>query len=175
MDILKRFCHCPVCGSARFEANSAKSLLCGDCGFEYFVNPSSANVAIITNERGQILVTRRKKDPAKGTLDLPGGFADMRETAEEGVKREVMEETGLTVTRAEYLFSKPNSYRYSGIDIPTLDLFYRCEVESTSTLQANDDAAEAFWAYPADIRPEAFGLGSIREGIGQYLKSSTQP
>lgn len=175
MDILKRFSHCPVCGSRHFEANSAKSMRCSDCRFEYFVNPSSANVAIITNEKGQILLTRRKKDPAKGTLDLPGGFADMHETAEQGVEREVMEETGLTVTRTEYLFSKPNSYHYSGIDIPTLDLFYRCEVADTAALHANDDAAEAFWANTADIRPEEFGLDSIRQGITQYLKSLTRP
>ena len=38
------------------------------------MNPSAANVAIIRNSKGEILVTLRKQEPAKGTLDLPGGF-----------------------------------------------------------------------------------------------------
>ena len=56
------------------------------------MNPSAANVAIIKNSEGEILVTLRKQEPAKGTLDLPGGFTEIGETSEEGVKREVMEE-----------------------------------------------------------------------------------
>ncbi|GAE84850.1 Nudix hydrolase family protein [Bacteroides reticulotermitis JCM 10512] len=40
------------------------------------------------------MVCRRGKNPAKGTLDLPGGFIDIAETGEEGVAREVLEETG---------------------------------------------------------------------------------
>ena len=37
------------------------------------------------NEKKELLVCRRAKEPAKGTLDLPGGFIDMNETGEEGV------------------------------------------------------------------------------------------
>ena len=47
----------------------------------------------------ELLVVRRAKEPAKGTLDLPGGFSDLYETSEEGVCREVKEETGLEVKK----------------------------------------------------------------------------
>ena len=47
------------------------------------MNPSAANAAFIVNEREELLVVIRKKEPAKGTYDLPGGFADEEETAEE--------------------------------------------------------------------------------------------
>ena len=56
---------------------------CENCGFEYFMNPSAANVAFIVNENDELLVERRKNEPAKGMLDLPGGFTDIGETAEE--------------------------------------------------------------------------------------------
>ena len=145
--------------------NSVKSRKCEDCGFEYFQNPSSAYVAFITDGKGRLLVERRGREPAFGTLDLPGGFADADETAEEGVAREVLEETGLVVTAAHYLFSIPNIYLYSGISIPTLDMFFRCEVEDITTLRAADDAAECMWIAFEDLHPEDFGLDSIRQGI----------
>ena len=92
---LAQFLYCPECGSPHFEVNNEKSKKCTDCGFVYYFNPSSATVALILNEKKELLVCRRAKEPAKGTLDLPGGFIDMNETGEEGVGREVWEETGL--------------------------------------------------------------------------------
>lgn len=169
MNILDKFGSCPVCGSSHFELNSKKSRKCANCGFELFMNPAAAVVAFITNGRGELLVERRKLEPAKGTLDLPGGFADVLETAEESLAREVKEETGLDVTAARYLFSLPNVYHYSGLDVPTLDMFFACEVADDAALKAGDDAAECFWVAPGDIHTEQFGLRSVRQGLYQYL------
>ena len=105
---LDLFQYCPECGSSHFEVNNEKSKKCTDCGFVYYFNPSSATVALILNDQNELLVCRRAKEPAKGTLDLPGGFIDMNETGEEGVGREVWEETGLKVEKATYQFSLPN-------------------------------------------------------------------
>lgn len=169
MNLLEKFGCCPVCGSSHFEQNSKKSRKCANCGFELFMNPAAAVVAFITNGRGELLVERRKLEPAKGTLDLPGGFADVLETAEESLAREVKEETGLDVTAARYLFSLPNVYHYSGLDVPTLDMFFACEVADDAALKAGDDAAECFWVAPGDIHTEQFGLRSVRQGLYQYL------
>lgn len=169
MHPLDKFCYCPQCGSKHFDVNDEKSKKCDNCGFEYYMNPSAATAAFILNERGELLVERRGKEPAKGTLDLPGGFTDLNETAEEGVAREVMEETGLEVSRTEYMFSLPNVYRYSGMDIPTLDFFFRCEVKDCGALRAADDAAECFWVPLKEIRTEQFGLRSIRQALYMFM------
>ncbi len=172
MHPLDKFQFCPVCGSKRWKIHNFKSKKCEDCGFTYYANPSAANVALIVNDRDELLVVRRKNDPAKGTLDLPGGFTDMEESGEQGVIREVKEETGLTVSRAEYLFSIPNLYTYSGMVIHTLDMFFRCEVENFDNMQAMDDAEEAEWIAMKDIKPDEFGLDSVREGLVRFLKKN---
>lgn len=168
---LSQFQYCPKCGSPRFEVHNAKSKQCPDCGFVYYFNPSSATVALIVNEQDELLVCRRGKEPAKGTLDLPGGFVDMFETGEEGVCREVKEETGMEVTHAEYLFSIPNIYIYSGFPVHTLDMFFRCTVKDLLHFKAMDDAADAFFLPIKNIRTEDFGLTSIRKGLQKFLGS----
>ena len=112
MHPLELFKYCPKCGSPHFEVNNEKSKRCADCGFVYYFNSSAATVAFILNDKNELLVCRRGKEPAKGTLDLSGGFIDMYETGEEGVAREVLEETGLQVEEAVYQFSLPNTYLY---------------------------------------------------------------
>ena len=162
---LHLFKHCPRCGSTEFNINDEKSKRCGECGFIYYFNPLAATVAIITNSRGELLVATRSKEPAKGTLDLPGGFCDSYETAEEGVKREIEEETGLKVSSTRYLFSIPNTYMYSGMELHTMDMFFLCTVEDAAALAADDDVASLQWIAIDDLRSEEFGLASIKKAI----------
>lgn len=169
MHVLEKFGYCPKCGSSHFVVSSEKSKKCENCGFEYFLNPSAAVAAFILNDKGELLVEKRKKEPAKGMYDLPGGFTDVRETAEEAVVREVKEETMLNVVSSKYLFSQPNIYRYSGFDVHTLDMFFLCTVDNVHELEAADDAAECFWVKLEDIHTEQFGLRSVRQGLHLYL------
>lgn len=166
-----QFLYCPECGSPHFKINNEKSKKCENCGFVYYFNPSAATVALILNEKEELLVCRRAKEPAKGTLDLPGGFIDMDETGEEGVAREVLEETGLSVKEASYLFSLPNTYIYSGFTVHTLDLFFLCTVEDINHFSAMDDVVDSFFLPLTELRPEDFGLNSIREGLKKFLSS----
>lgn len=165
--------YCPKCGSEHFKVHNEKSKQCADCGFIYYFNPSSATVALILNEKNELLVCRRAKAPAKGTLDLPGGFIDMTETGEEGVAREVLEETGLKVEKTTYLFTLPNIYVYSGFPVHTLDMFFLCRVKDTSHIAAMDDAADAFFVPLMEIHPEDFGLDSIRKGLDMFIHSNS--
>jgi 8-oxo-dGTP diphosphatase len=58
---------------------------------------------IILQRDSKILMVRRKKDPFKGQLALPGGFINEGETAEEAARREAIEETSLEVEPIEIL------------------------------------------------------------------------
>ena len=170
MHPLTLFTHCPACGSSNFNVNDPKSKRCNDCGFVYYLNPSAATAAFILNENNELLVVVRRQEPAKGTYDLPGGFSDMDETAEQGIAREVKEETNLDVTDMQYLFSRPNIYPYSGFDVHTLDLFFLCRASNYQQVKACDDAASFRWIPLNEVNPACFGLTSIRQGVEQFLK-----
>lgn len=169
---LALFRYCPVCGSSKFVAKQENEKICENCGFNYYINPSAAVAAFIVNKEGELLVGRRAHDPAKGTLDLPGGFVALEETGEEAIKREIKEELNLTITKAEMLFSIPNKYRWSGMTIPTLDLFYYCEVADLNELKPLDDVVETFFIKLDYIHPEDFGLASIREAVSTYQEGN---
>lgn len=168
---LYRFRFCPLCGSDCFKEWRDNARRCAACGFTYFTNPRGATVAVLVNDRGELLVARRANEPAKGTLDLPGGFVDLDEDAEAAMCREIAEETGLRVTPVDlrYLFSMPNRYPYSGIVCRTLDLFFECHVAGRPTARAQDDVSDLCWMKLEDLRLEDFGLESVRAGLKRYL------
>ena len=169
---LSRFSFCPVCGEKDFGINNSKSKKCNSCGFVYYFNSSSAVVALIFNTKGELLVCRRAKEPAKGTLDLPGGFVDMNETAEDAIRREVKEELNLEIDSLSYQFSLPNIYLYSGFEVHTLDMFFECNVSSFDNMKVADDVSDACFLSLDEIKLEAFGLISIRKGVEMLLNLS---
>ena len=160
-----QFKFCPKCGSEEFNVNNEDSKKCNSCGFVYYFNSSAAIVAVIENSKGEVLVARRAKDPAKGTLDLPGGFAARHETIEETVRREILEETRLEIDSLKYIFSIPNIYEYSGFKVHTMDLFFKCRVDDFSNMKAQDDVLELLFIPKAELNPDDFGLMSIKKGV----------
>lgn len=170
MHPLSLFKYCPKCGSGHFVENNFKSKKCEDCGFVYYFNSSAAVVAVIVSPGGELLVGTRAFEPAKGTLDLPGGFVDLHESLEDAVLREVKEETNLNVVDAKYLFSMDNLYMYSGFQVETADAFFLCKVDNIDALKAEDDVAKLEFINAKDLDPERFGLMSVRRGVSRILK-----
>ncbi len=159
------FRFCPRCGSSDFQVLTQRSFECGECRFHFFINASAAVAALIFDEAGRLLVTRRAVDPDKGKLDLPGGFIDPGETAEEAVKRELKEELGITVKEMHYLASASNHYLFSGLAVPTTDLAFRVVPLSLEKMTASDDISSFEWVDPATVDPGEIPAPSIRSFI----------
>lgn len=169
---LSLFAYCPRCGATPFLAHNVKSKYCPKCGFVYYLNPSTATAAFIEREDGAILVGKRLFEPMKDTFDLPGGFVDFNETAEEAIIREVYEETQIRLTSPRYLFSLPNEYEYSGFVVPTEDLFFHFVVKASDlqTLASSDDIGALQWVMPVDLASLPFGLTSIRKAVSIFVE-----
>ncbi len=103
-------------------------------------------VDVIIEQNSRILMIRRKNDPYKGCLALPGGFVDEGERIEDAAIREANEETSLNILLVDILgvYSDPKrdlrghliSTVFVGI-VPTDNL----SVEAS----AQDDASEVEW------------------------------
>jgi len=162
--------HCPSCGGKNFLFNGEKSFTCGNCSFNYYINPAPAVAVIIEAPDGRIIVTRRKHDPRAGYLDLPGGFVDMMESAEDAAKREVMEELGIAVKDLRYIGSSPNEYVYKGLSYFTCDLGFVCRSDEISRMVPADDVSEAFLIRPEDIVQSEIGFPSMQRLLDIYIK-----
>lgn len=164
------FTCCPKCGSSSFlSRDKGRSFKCEECQFHYYINSSAAVACLIINTSGELLLTRRAFEPNKGMLDLPGGFVEPMESAEEAVIREIKEELNLKVSKMSYLVSYPNLYPYSNFVVPTVDLAYLCEVEGFESLIPDDDVASIEFIRPGKIDPKALCANSMRQIIQFYL------
>lgn len=114
-------------------------------------------VDVIVEQNSRILMIKRKNDPYKGCLALPGGFVDEGERIEDAARREANEETSLNIHLVDILgvYSDPKrdprghliSTAFVGI-VPTDNL----SVEAS----AQDDASEVEW-----IKLEAIDKSNI--------------
>ncbi len=164
---LDSFKYCPRCGQESFENRNINAKHCPHCDLSFYANVASAVACLIKDENERYLFVKRAKEPAKGTLDMTGGFVDPLETVEEAVAREVYEETKLKVKSIKYLCSIPNIYPFSGINVFTADLFFLVETEDFSQAEACDDAEAISILEFSEIKEEMFGLQSIKKFISK--------
>lgn len=110
--------------------------------------------AVVRDVRGRLLLVQRANDPSRGLWSLPGGRIEAGESAREAAAREVHEETGLHVD--------------VGALVCTADLgpYVVDDFAATVTggsLQAGDDALDAQWCTPDEVRALALTPGLLAE------------
>jgi 8-oxo-dGTP pyrophosphatase MutT (NUDIX family) len=154
--------YCPYCGAKSFRAGNGNYMQCDTCGRKFYFNASGAVACIIENPQGEILLTRRAFEPARGMLDLPGGFVSPGETAEDAARREVKEELNLDITSMQYIGSSHNRYLYGGIVYFTLDLGFRCPVTDFTGIRVADDVAGYVFLPHSRINLQEICFPSIR-------------
>ena len=117
------YTYCPKC-SNKISKIQENLYVCNKCGFHLYENPRPTNGLIIENEKGEILLVKRKNDPKKDYWDVPGGFVDIGETLEESMIREIKEELGVRVKDLRYVISAPDKYLYKVVNYHTICFFF---------------------------------------------------
>ena len=105
MSVESGFRFCPQCATplaqivAEEDGGPKARLRCPACDFTHWNNPTPVLAAIVERE-GKVLLARNAAWQHR-TFALITGFMEAGESPEEGIRREVAEETGLTVERLQ--------------------------------------------------------------------------
>lgn len=119
-------------------------------------------IGAIILDRDRVLMVERGKPPLQGYWSLPGGVLEAGETLEEGLRREILEETGLEIHARGVVeiferimrdsLGRPE-YHYVTVD-------YLCRVTG-GTLCAASDCARAEWVPRRELRHWKITSGTL--------------
>lgn len=102
--------------------------------------------------RNRVLLVERARKPLKGYWSLPGGVLETGERLEEGIRREVLEETGLRVKplRAIEIFERIMRDAQGAAEYHYVLIDYLCRVTG-GTLWPADDVSRAEWVKRSEL------------------------
>ncbi|MBC8175576.1 MAG: NUDIX hydrolase [Candidatus Marinimicrobia bacterium] len=89
--------YCPKCAGKieLFQIEGRLRDRCSQCDTIFYDNPLPVVSAVVVNQKREVLLVLRKKEPREGMWGLPSGFAEVHETIEEAALRELEEETSI--------------------------------------------------------------------------------
>ena len=126
-------------------------------------------VGAIVLDGDRVLLVRRANEPLKGEWSLPGGAVAIGGTLEEGVVREIREETGLEITVGAVVAVLDRIRRDAGggVEYHYVIIDYAATVRG-GQLAAGSDAGDVRWVATGDLE----GLGVSATAIGVIRKAT---
>lgn len=144
---------CGHCGRPLVKDEKERMLRCPECGLMEF--PKICPAVIIGVTHGNRILMSKYAGREYKKYALLAGFAEVGETIEETVRREVMEEVGLKVKNITYYKSQP----WSLSDTLLFGFFCELDGEEDITLDREELAlAEWFERENIPVEPEDFSL-----------------
>lgn len=137
--------YCSRCGKMMKRSEKERMLFC-DCGFQTYPTISPC-VIIAVHDKNRILLTKYA-GRAFNRYALVAGFAEIGESLEQTVYREVMEEVGLKVKNLKYYKSQPWPFT----DTLLAGFFAELDGDDTINLDENE-LALGVWMERENIPP----------------------
>jgi len=136
-------------------------------------------VGAIILRRNRILMAQRGKEPLKGWWSLPGGALETGETLDTAVRREVLEETGLTVepVRIFEVFERIMRDAAGAVEYHFVLIDYLCRVVA-GVPRAGDDVCRVEWMRLEDLAGLQITegtLGVIERAFRKWRRHSVLP
>ena len=176
------FIYCPNCAGKNVQNPGNRKWVCPDCGYTLYNNVAAAVGIMIYDKDDNILFAVRANEPKLGCADLPGGFVDFDETAEDAVARECKEEMSIDVKDFHFLCTYPNVYPYKNIEYHTCDLFFTAKLpeeyksidDYITHLKAQEGEVAGFRSYRVrtkeDVENIPFAFTSGRKALMKFVE-----
>lgn len=97
---------CANCGGATTLSKGGWQRNCGTCGAQHFPRTDPVAITLVEHIDGRLMLGRGLGWP-EGRFSALAGFIEPGESIEEGVAREVLEESGVRVRDVTYVASQP--------------------------------------------------------------------
>ena len=154
---------CGKCGHPLVPNTRERMMYCPHCkNTEY---PKISPAVIVGVRNGNRLLMSKYAGGTARRYALIAGFAEIGETLEETVKREVMEEVGLKVKNIQYYKSQPWSLSSS------LLMGFYCDLDgSDHIILEEDELSEAEWFEREDIPYDDYDVSLTREMMIRFKK-----
>ncbi|HLP37093.1 NUDIX domain-containing protein [Lacibacter sp. H375] len=121
-----------------------------------------------------VLLIQRKYEPYKNSWAIPGGFVLEDESLEEAVKRELAEETGITVNYLEQLYTFGEPKRDPRQRIIAVAYFGLVKASQYQELKASTDAENAKWFSIKKLPTLAFDHKQILQVAIERLRAKVR-
>ena len=156
--------YCPGCGSNLFFPREKNVFECSFCRFRLYINAAAAVAVFIADDSDKILFTSRAKPPQKGALDVPGGFVDILETAENAAVREIKEELDMDLDAdlLQYVSSHPNIYEYKGLTYYTMDIAFLYRIKKIPDIKLSSEIEQYSVLHPDEVDTGLIGFESVK-------------
>lgn len=155
---------CGRCGEKTVADDGERMLRCPSCGNMIFPRINPAVIVGVTD--GDRLLLTKYAGRSYANYALVAGFAEIGETLEQTVAREVMEEVGLKVKNIRYYKSQP--WALSG----SLLAGYYCDLDGDDTISLQEEELSVGkWVDAKDIDLADDGISLTREMIVNFKKS----
>ncbi len=166
------FRFCPLCGgpleSRLLKDGDPPRLVCGACGFIFYLDPKLAVGTVIIDDRRRIALVKRAIDPGYGKWVFPGGYVDRGEEVQRAAVREAREETGLDV----HIDRLINIYSYTG---RTAVIVVYAATMIGGALACDDESLEAKFFEPEAIPWDELAFRSTGEALQEFLSLAQPP
>jgi NAD+ diphosphatase len=143
---------CGQCGTACKRHEREFAMVCGRCGFHQYPTINPCVIVLVTREN-KALLAQGARFP-EGLFSCLAGFIEAGESAEQAVRREVLEEVGIRLGSVSYQGSQPWPFPHS------LMLGYRAEWQEGEIEPDMSEIARAGWFTPETL-PKLPMSGSI--------------
>ena len=126
MGFLAGWRSCPRCAGA-LDADDRRAE-CTACGSVYYAHSAPAAAALVVDDHGRVLLARRAHEPDAGLWDVLGGFLDEGEDPLQGLRRELLEETGVEIEPIGFLGTFIDTYGQGPTVVSVLNLAWRVRI-----------------------------------------------